>query len=234
MVNLGFGENVKLRSYKIVLIPFFALIVLIILFIYAATTGYGKLRSQKQIIDELERDDTTLEAKINNLKNLEAQTYPDSTEMLIRFPNDNPSLWMLGQLIRKGEESAVTLFEQTLLFDEASLENITVSTINFQVTGNKEKIFDYLLSIDNISPISTFDSVDFSESETAQQGALVSLKVCFSPLPEVLTNLNEVVNELTPLEVTTLNKLSEMELPEFSTLMPSANYELKDPFNSFQ
>src|SRR3989344_3728453 len=219
MVNLGFGENVKLRSYKIVLIPFFALIVLIILFIYAATTGYGKLRSQKQIIDELERDDTTLEAKINNLKNLEAQTYPDSTEMLIRFPNDNPSLWMLGQLIRKGEESAVTLFEQTLLFDEASLENITVSTINFQVTGNKEKIFD---------------SVDFSESETAQQGALVSLKVYFSPLPEVLTNLNEVVNELTPLEVTTLNKLSEMELPEFSTLMPSANYELKDPFNSFQ
>jgi hypothetical protein len=218
-------------NIKALIIPVFFFLLFIILFIFSSKIAYSKISSQLSAIKDIGEKNSAIGAKIEELKNIRIESFPDSDVILTSFPEDDPSLWMLTQIRRKSEEDSLLVVNQKISFSNQATDVIS-SDIYFDLVGDTPNIIQFLLDMDKVAPISTLTSVVFNLKGvgTAGAGALVDMRVYHSKIPTQLSQINAPVNKLTDEENQTLLKLSKMEPPEFTKLSPNSPFEVTNPF----
>ena len=211
--------------------PIFFFISFIILFIFSSKTAYSKISGQLKSIKDLDTKNSAIEAKIEELSNIQTDLFPDSEVILTSFPEDDPSLWMLTQIRRKAEENLLFVENQKISFSDSDTE-IVSSNISYDLIGDVSNIVKFLLEIDKVAPISSLNKVVFSlkNAEGEGSGAMVEMNVYHSKIPTQLSQMNEPVNKLNDEEIQTLIKLSKLEPPEFTKLTPNPPFEVVSPF----
>src|SRR4030065_485289 len=115
--------------------PIFFFISFIILFIFSSKTAYSKISGQLKSIKDLDTKNSAIEAKIEELSNIQTDLFPDSEVILTSFPEDDPSLWMLTQIRRKAEEYLLFVENQKISFSDSDTE-IVSSNISYDLIGD--------------------------------------------------------------------------------------------------
>src|SRR4030042_2344043 len=136
-------------NITVLIFPVFFLISFVVLFILSSKTAYTKISSQLKSIKEIDTKNGAIEAKIEELRNIKTESFPDSEIILTSFPEDDPSLWMLTQLRRKSEEYSLFVENQKVSFSSPDTE-IVSSNISFDLIGDVSNIIKFLLDLDKV------------------------------------------------------------------------------------
>jgi len=218
-------------NITLLLFPIFFFLSFLVLFIFSSKTAYTKISGQLKSIKEIGEKNSAIEAKIEELRNIRTDSFPDSEIILTSFPEDDPSLWMLSQLRRKTEEYSLFVENQKISFSNSDTD-VVRSNISFDLIGDTSNIIRFLLDIDKVAPISSLNKVIFNSKNEASTGpgASVEISVYHSKIPTQLSQMNEPVNKLNDEESQTLIKLSKLEPPEFTKLSPNSPFEVLSPF----
>lgn len=231
-VSIISKNNIRIGSYKSLLIPLVLFVVLIALFAYVVNTSYKKISTQLASIKSLRQDITVFQNRIEGLRAFQDREFPDSDKLLAALPEENPSLWMLSQIKRKAEENIITVQERTTSFSSSEGSGIASGHIIFSAQGGKENMINFLLSFPKIAPLSKIARLELSmDEEGAATTANVEISVYYAKLPQKLPEITEAVNKLSPEEEEMVGKLTKLELPEFTSLSPNSPFEVKDPFS---
>jgi hypothetical protein len=227
-----FSSTGKMKlNITALIFPVIFFILFLVLFVFSSKTAYSKISGQLKSIKDIDTKNSAIEAKIEELRNIKTDSFPDSEVILTSFPEDDPSLWMLTQLRRKSEEYSLFVENQKISFSDPDTE-IVSSDISFDLIGDVSNILKFLLEMDKVAPISSLNKVVFSLKSAGGigAGATVDMSVYHSKIPTQLSQMNEPVNKLTDEENQTLIRLSKMEPPEFTKFTPNPPFEVVSPF----
>ena len=231
-VSIISKDNIRIGSYKSLLIPLVLFVVLIALFAYIVNISYTKISAQVASIKSLRQDIAVFQNRIEGLRAFQDREFPDSDKLLAALPEENPSLWMLSQIKRKAEENIITIQERNTSFSSSEGSGIASGNITFSAQGGKENMINFLLTFPKIAPLSKIARLELSmDEEGTATTANVEISVYYAKLPQRLPEITEAVNKLTPEEEEMVGKLTKLELPEFTTLSPNSPFEVKDPFS---
>jgi hypothetical protein len=218
------------RSLSTLSLPLLFLIAALVLFIFVSKTAYSKFSEQLKTRKELSVKNEAIEARIEDLSTVSSKSFPDSEKVLTSFPEEEPALWMLAQIRAHSEEYSLNVGNQRITFSAHSDNDLAKTIISFNLSGDPSDINQFLLSFDNLAPISSFSKVVYAFGEENEKGATVELFVYHSRLPEEFPRVDEPVRNLTPDEEETIQKLAKMQAPTFTQLSPNSPFELTNPF----
>lgn len=216
-------------NLRVVLLPVFSLILLIVLFFPVFKYGYSQITEQMERLSEKESKILKLENKLQILREVEDSVLGSMDTSLLAVPSVNPSIWKLFQVYSVSVDNPAILLKRNVDPESSKGNDIYGSTIGFDVQGDFESVIEYLESLNKYVPLFTIENVAIKK-EKGSFLANVRITVYRAPLPTELPALTQPIKRLSNSEIEMLEKLANMKPPEFTTVDPVEPSERKDPF----
>ena len=216
-------------NLRVVLLPVFSLILLVVLAFPVFKYGYSQITGQMERLNEKESEILKLENKLQILREVEDSVLGSMDTSLLAVPSVNPGIWKLFQIYSVSADSSVSLLKRSVGAETSKGNDIYGSTIGFSVQGDFEGVIEYLESLNKYVPLFTIESVGIKR-EKGSFLANVKIVVYRAPLPTVLPALTQPIKRLSNPEIEMLKKLAKMKPPEFTTVDPIEPSERRDPF----
>jgi Tfp pilus assembly protein PilO len=216
-------------NLRVVLLPVFSLIMLVVLVFPVFRYGYGQIAGQMERLNEKESEILKLENKLQILREVKDSVLGSMDTSLLAVPSVNPGIWKLFQVYSISTDSSVSLLKRDVDAETSKGNNIYGSKISFVIQGDFEGIFEYLENLNKYVPLFTIENVAIKK-EKGSFLANVNIMVYRVPLPTELPALTQPIKRLSNSEMEMLEKLEKMKPPEFTTVDPIEPSERKDPF----
>jgi hypothetical protein len=217
------------QKMRVALLPLALLLAMVVLATIVFKVGTAKVGTQKTELQKATKNETILTQKQQVLQTLESNILSYADTAIIAMPDKNPSLIALSQLKVLAERNALSLSDIEIGGKIKDKSGTSKTTISFEVEGTLPQVLNYLISIKNFAPLSIIDRVDIAQAGGVIR-ASVDLAVFWVPLPTKLPAISEPVRELSANEANLITKLSSLEQPLFTQMLPAAPSARIDPF----
>lgn len=224
----------KIRSIKSniqpLIIPITIIFVVVILLIIAAPMGYSRISESLSTLDDYQTQESKLEEKLVSLREIRNEILPQTSNTVLSLPDRNPVLYKYN-VIKSVNESFpdISLLGMTSNKNRISEGGIDTMAIKVEYSGgNFDQIIEVLERITNTIPYTTISEFTLS----TQQGFsyLVTYNVYWSQLPETITNISDPVTSLNSDDLSTLEYLSSLGRPAFTSLEYQSYPDRTNPF----
>lgn len=233
MVILGFSSKTLGPNIRILALPFISVVVLIFLFIFVIKFGYAQINGQLKGVKETTRIERILKEKASFLRQIKGSALEETGPSLTAHPHTNPSVWMVSHLRAFGQSFSLISKDLRLTFSQEGNNDINKAEINTKVESNDmSAILSFLSSFQEVAPISTINEVNLKQEKgKGVVSAEVKITVYWSNLPTKIPPITEPITALTENELKTLNFVSGLKPPAFTSLSPAFPIERLNPFN---
>ncbi len=228
-------DSAKIKRESKLYVIFLFIIVSAFYFFYA--TGkkyYADISKILKETEEIKTDNRLLEEKISSLKSIKDSSVTDASAINKIFQPEDPSLFMFSQLKALLSKNDIALIDLT--FSEGSpLREVSRGVIAFSIKGVKENVYNFISDLVKVAPLSGLGGITF-DSYVDSGGILelnMSVDVFYSPFPEVLPDVEKVINPLTSDEKDAYVNLKSLEIlskVDFTAQEPNDN--IINPFES--
>ncbi|MBI3443680.1 hypothetical protein HY008_03335 [Candidatus Woesebacteria bacterium] len=226
-------RNLTSPNIRLLTSPLLTLLILIVLSIVASRVLFEKITDLRVKLDELRQEETGIQEKLSILESERSIVGPFSDRILTVFPSKNPSLIVISQLKNQASRMNLEISEIKVGSESERQNGIFAANISFVMEGESPIILNFLKNISKNAPITKIDKVQIGISDLGNlPTATVLLSSFWSPLPQTIPNISQRVDQLTTEDKSILNSISNLNLPPFSELPPSASaFSRPDPFS---
>lgn len=219
----------SLSAYKILVVPAFSLLVLVLLIIIVFRVGISKIGGLRKMVNEARKNENILKQKEATLTSIGEDFPLQSSLAMFSLPNKNPSLLALSQIKNLALTEAVVL--SNIRVKEEAAEKSTINNVNlgFDVEGEVASVLAFVNSIKKIAPILKIDKLKISVAGSNLTASLL-LKSYWSYLPSKLSSIHEPILEMDQSERDIISRLEGLQAPSFSEIVPSKPNENPNPF----
>ena len=217
------------QKMKVMLLPLTLLLAMVVLAVIVLKVGVARINTQRIELQKATKNETILTQKQQVLQTLESNILSYADAAIIAMPDKNPSLITLSQLKILAERNALSLNNIEIRGKMKDKSGASKTTISFEVEGALSQVLNYLISTTSFAPLSVIDRVDIAQTGGVIR-ASVNLVVFWVPLPTKLPAISEPIRELSADEANLITKLSSLERPLFTEVLPVAPSARIDPF----
>lgn len=219
----------QLYPLKEVFIPLAYFFVLVILYSILLKTGLSKISTQLKAIRTAEKQVNTLTAKVELLKDLEPTLPSYVNAATLALPEKNPALLAISQLKNIAGQNAIFL-EDLKISGGGQASGHSNLAVSFKLSGTFEQIISFIEAMKSSAPIVALSDLEFSK--TGGETVYVDVKANFfwAEYPEKISSVDSPLAGLTQKETDTLQELTKLKKPLFSTLSPQSPGTRVNPF----
>jgi len=219
------------NSTKVLVTPVILVVLLIILFSLVLKTGVTKLMSLNKSLAESKKEEIALSEKLSILNTSKESALSLADLSVVAIPQENPALVLISQFKKLATERGLALNSiDSKPGSVISTEEIVNEEIEFNLDGPIASIFDFLKSLQKISPLVTLHEVKISQTQAVARSK-VTAYAYYAAFPEVLPSISTPLSQLSAEEKDILAKISSFSQPTFSEISPSGPYQRSDLFN---
>lgn len=223
-LEFALGPNLKVLA-----VPLGSLVVLIVLVIIFFQFTLAKISSQSEEINKTKKEENVLNSKIALLSEAEDSITNQSEALSLYLPSKNSSLSIISQ-IKNGASLNLVSAENIKVGVENKTGSLSKVDINFDIDGSVPAILSYLKSFKTSMPITIFSKIKITGSGEMVR-ASITITGFWSPLLTKIPAITEPIKELTPDEITLIEKISTYTRPTFSEVLPTNPQPRSNPFN---
>lgn len=221
--------NLYSPNVKAILVPIGILIALILVFVFAAKVGFGKINEQKAELEKNKKIESVLAEKEKILSDLSGEMDKYANAITIAMPERYSGFVMIAQIKSLALENNLTITE--LKGGSESMQGSVNSVdVTFSVEGPMISLLQYLMSFNTASPISNIERAKFTQSGGLSKAEVVA-RTYFGPYPSKLPAITDPLKDLTATEKDTLSKILTYRIPTQIILTPQQPGVREDPFN---
>ena len=233
MLIFGFSSKTLGPNVRILALPLFAVLVFIFLFIFVIKFGIAQITGQYKGVKETSRIERILKDKASFLRQIRGTQLEDTGVSLTAHPHNNPSVWMISHLRQLEGNFSLTSKDIRISFNQEGSEELKKAQIDTEIEGGDiYAILDFLLSFPTLAPISRLNEVSLKQ-EAAKNivSSEVKITIYWSALPTKIPPITEPVTALSDKELKTLELVSILRPPQFTSLSPEFPVDRPNPFN---
>lgn len=223
------GKSLVPPNMEVMVAPVILIIVLVVLFVFAAKIGISRVNSQREKLAVAQRDETIFKQKQAVLQEVQGEVLSLADLSASAVPSKNPALAVISQLKNLASSKSVILSNLQVGSRGGSQEGMSKVEIGFEVDGDFSSVLGFLEDTNKIAPISQIEKIRISQVSGGIR-ANATLVSFWAPFPQKLPPLTEATKDLSAEELDLIRSLSELTPPEFLEITPSAPSARTDPF----
>lgn len=206
------------------------LLAIILLLVVTVAIGINQISELRTKIVANQKIQKTLEQKVSTLQTVSDILSGDVTFLDIVLPSKGGVLYGLSQVknLALNYQIGISSIKAGLSVPEGN--GIYKNSISFEVEGEEQNIYNFLLAFGKVLPLMNVDKVSLNKSQGLTQ-ASISVAVYSAELPKNISAVTEAVKDLTTQEKDLLEEISTYTLPQFIEPYASKNESTRtDPF----
>jgi Tfp pilus assembly protein PilO len=221
--------NLNSPNVKAILVPVGILFVLIVVFIFAAKIGFGKINDQKAELEKNKKVENILADKERILSDLSDEMDKYTNAITLAMPERYSGFIMIAQIKSLALENNLMVTE--LKGGSESMQGSVNSVdVTFSVEGPMISLLRYFKAFNQASPVSNIERAKFTQSGGMTKAEVV-LRTYFGSYPTKLPAINDPLKDLTAIEKDMLSKIIAYRIPTQIILTPQQPGVREDPFN---
>jgi hypothetical protein len=225
------GGRLNSTNLKTFVRPFFAAVVVLILFVTLLNVGISKIRLQLSELNSARQSEEALSTKLSKLKDGTQMALENTNKLVVALPQKNPVMVMISQIKRIAIEKNITVgkFEISGLRSENNLNSIELQA---QLEApDINSLMEYMKELPKMAPVSSVFGVKIVSSPENKFEGDLELTVYWSDFPSTIPAVREPVTSLSQSELNALEVISNLREPEYQILEPSTQGDRLEPFN---
>jgi len=210
--------------------PMIILLCIIGSFIFLVVFGVkqvNEVRGQIAVNTEIEKK---LEVKSQTLESVTKILAGNVTFLDVVLPSKGAVLYGLSQIKNQSLVHGVNISSLKTGSSQISTDDVSKTSITFDVEGNEQAIYDYLGLFSKLLPLMKVDKVSISKLDGVVK-ASTTISVFSGELPKRIPSITSPVTDLTNDELLTLKEISTFSPPQFVIPAPFSDIAKEDPFN---
>lgn len=211
-------------------LPIIYLVVLVIVAFISIKAGYQQIDKQRKDVNAAKKTESILNEKYNTLQDAQSfiSKYVDPASFAL--PDKNPSLYILSQMKQLTSLRPVVVADFN--FGRGSTltsEDIGSVSMSFNISGSVNDVISYYQDMIKLAPIITFATFDITTDSQALQ-VDTRADSFYAEYPDKLPSITQPISKLTSSEMQTLEEISTLTPPSFTTLDPNGPFTRENPF----
>lgn len=213
MDNLPTGITEKDKQIIKAVAP---LLIVLLLFFVVGKFGISQIRSTKQQIDLMKKNEAVLTNKLKILRSISEVSASGADVSLVALPDTNPALSVISQIrLLASNNSIIIEGIKSSVPPSDNVADLTYVTTSFTAIGTKESVLSFVRAIDTIAPISIVEKMDISTSAGASEASII-VKTYYASLPTTIPTITQAVTDLNASEKELLSEISVLNPPVFN------------------
>jgi len=219
------------NSIKVLVKPVLLIVFLVILYVFVLKTSITQLMTLKKSLSDSNKDEIALTEKLSILSASKESALSLADLSVVAIPQENPDLMLISLFKKLATERGLTFGSiETKSGSGITSAEIGSEEIEFNLDGPIASVFDFLRSVQKISPLITLHEVKINQNQNIARSQ-VTAYAYYAPFPEVIPSISAPLAELNAEEKDILAKISSFSQPTFSEISPSGPYQRPDLFN---
>ncbi|MBX4205773.1 hypothetical protein KW795_01105 [Candidatus Microgenomates bacterium] len=221
-----------MNKYKILLIPLGAIIILVLVYFFAASYIIGRINTLNSTLTQTKADQVKLQSKLAILQDTQSNVDSFRDKLVFVLPGNNNALVALSQVKSLANSSNLVLSNISVHQSESKATS-PKTTVSFDADGPLNSIFSFTSSLQTTDPITTIDKFKIANSGSIVRGSF-AVSFYWAAFPTKFPSVVDPAKELTKEEMDLLTKLSEFTTPVFvdnEGNVPTKNTLRDNPFD---
>ena len=228
------GTTSTMEDLKIVSLPLFALLGVLLFVGIMASTLFNKVNEVRDRLQKITIDNNTLKQKIEILQQKNEESFTSDNKLTWALPEKSSSVYVISQIKKKAADNLIIISEITISEPRIQGE-LSQSTVTTKIEGKLDSIFAFLESLYEVTPLIKVNNIQTEEEDMAGSDLVrmsVELTSYYSPYPINIPALSQPLNSLSAQEEEVVRDISNLELPVIpQKLDPQTPIERVDPFS---
>lgn len=232
------SKNEYFIRYKPFILPVVSSVTCVLLLLFVIIPQSLKIKTNRKNLNDIQTKVKFYKQKTATLKQIEPQLYNDNlTAALLALPDDRDIPGIIGQVQTLLLQIGLSLDGITFSNPAASGNAVSNYQVHVQTTGGIEQIKSFISKMQESSRLVRLTQVDLTSFGASGEKiqANTEFTTFYQPLPQIATNLDQQVPELSEKDKQLLAKLKN-SLSQISPLIQSQEpagglVSKNDPFN---
>ena len=199
-------------SYKQIIVPICLLVGLLVAYIFSGKYLLDKLFFLRKEIVVPQEEGKELKRKLVVLQDSDASVNTFKDKVVLALPDANPILVGIAQIRKIASEEGAGI-SNLAGGQPTSKGNLSQTLVSFDLDANTQQAFNVFRKISNSAPLSTLTRLSLSKQTESSRFSL-SLNFYWAPLPQTITAVTGVSNQLSEAEEAVLRQISTLSYPE--------------------